>query len=63
MVSRYYISTLLGYDFQTGRNVFECGLRLQGNEPAWDLAAEDLTAVHQWLLLIADALNITGEAA
>lgn len=61
MVSRYYISTLLGFDqFSTG-DCWQRGLCLDGGVPVWTINADDLTHVHQWLLKIADALGIKPE--
>lgn len=62
MVSRYYISTLLGFSQFSNRNCWNYGLCLDGGVPAWRIPAQQLTHVHHWLLQIAHTLNITKEA-
>ena len=62
MVSRYYISTLLGFDKWSNGKAFENGLCLDGGVPVWNINASDLTHVHQWLLQIAESLGIKPEA-
>ena len=61
MVSRYYINTLLGFGEYSMGDCWQRGLCLDGGVPAWNINADDLTHVHQWLLKIADALNITNQ--
>lgn len=61
MVSRYYISTLLGFDEYSVGDCWQRGLCLDGGVPAWTIHAADLTHVHQWLTKIADALGIKPE--
>lgn len=61
-VSRYYISTLLGFSKFSAGNCWNYGLCLDGGVPAWRIPAQQLTHVHHWLLQIAHTLNITKEA-
>ena len=63
MVSRYYISTLLGTDNYGTGGCWQAGLNLHGGEPVWKIDAHNLLHVHQWLLEIVGALNDAGDAA